>query len=173
MSKKIALLLALAIAVVVVAAALVVAAPKHSRLPVLTPSVQATVHPGWQTMSDATSSITFQYPAKISATYIDTNQWPPQVSATSGTLPCAEPITVGGQRLCRTMRSEGAAGSTYTTYEYTFQKDTKVITLIFTLRFVQCLNYDQPQQGQCVAEQKSFDVNALVGQIAETVRVGK
>ncbi len=68
-----------------------------------------------------------------------------------------------------TRQAEGAAGSTYTTYSYRFVKGDDLETLSFTLRTVQCLNYDEPKQSACQREQASFDPNALADQIAQTV----
>ena len=43
--------------------------------------------------------------------------------------------------------------------------------LTFTLRWVQCLNYDEPKAFACKAEQASFDVNSLAGRLAATVKL--
>lgn len=41
----------------------------------------------------------------------------------------------------------------------------------FTLKLPQCLNYAEPQQSACKAEQASFDINGLVDRIASSIRM--
>lgn len=95
--------------------------------------------------------------------YISATEWPPLVEAVEGEYMCdsGEEKTFGEDVYCFSMTSEGAAGSTYTTYVYS--GESKKVS--FTLRFPQCLNYDEPQQGECVAEQEGFDVDALAGEL--------
>lgn len=85
--------------------------------------------------------------------------WPPAVKFSEGVFSCnpqgsdtaeagkVELKTVAGTRYCVTTRSEGAAGSTYTTYMYTAELKNRLVTISFTLRFVQCDNYDDPKKN--------------------------
>lgn len=116
------------------------------------------------------------YSATLSTTYITNAEttWPPQVVFTKGEFVCIETGEVVSQNgktiqkrindipYCVTQAAEGAAGSTYTTYTY-MREVTKgeLATVSFTLRSVQCMNYDNPKQSQCLSEQASFDPDRL------------
>lgn len=126
--------------------------------------------------------ITFEYPKQLSTTYIHTVDWPPQISVATGPFSCneageesaragkTEKQMVGNHVYCVTQISEGAAGSVYTQYVYmTAVGNNKVLTLIFSLRFVQCANYDEQQKAQCEEERKVFDISSLVDRIVETI----
>lgn len=103
--------------------------------------------------------------------YIKAQEWPPTVTVTDGPLTCAGKKIINGTPYCITAQSEGAAGSTYTTYTYAAEKDWKIITLSFVLRAVQCMNYDNPEQAECLAERAAFDVDALADQIFKSTKL--
>jgi hypothetical protein len=64
---------------------------------------------------------------------------------------------IGGREYCVTKVSDGAAGSTYTQYAYaTAEGNDKTKIFTFTLRFVQCMNYDDPEQAECLSERDTF-----------------
>ncbi len=147
------------------------------------PSPTPTVS-GWQTFNDSARGIQFQYPETLGTKYIQTTtEWPPSVSLKSGSYACSpsgaevmlggqtQEKIIGGQTYCITKESEGAAGSTYTTYSYSFTLNGKVATLTFVLRYPQCANYEEPSKSECGAEENSFDVNTLADKIASTVTV--
>lgn len=102
--------------------------------------------------------------------YIKAQEWPPTITITDGPLACAGKKIINGTPYCITAQSEGAAGSTYTTYTYATEKNSKTITLSFVLRAVQCMNYDDPQQTECLKERAVFDVDALADHILESVQ---
>ncbi len=118
-------------------------------------------------------------PAGLGTTYITPVDWPPKVQVLDKAFTCTpagSPIGQGGQTMkttinghayCLTEASEGAAGSIYTTYTYTFARGATTVSLSFTLRKVQCANYDEPQKSACQSEQASFDVGPLVDGIAQ------
>lgn len=136
----------------------------------------------WETSTDASSTIVFKYPKTLPYTYISTVEWPPKAVVINGAFACSptgtsvgptgnvQLRTIGGHAYCVSESAEGAAGSTYTTYKYAFQKDQSVIELSFTLRFVQCLNYDKPKSDECLNEKAQADIDTLVDTIANTVR---
>lgn len=135
----------------------------------------------WKTMTDRATGVTFNYPASLPTTYIHTAEWPPKVrieakrficnengSGTSGTGQTTK-VVLDGLDFCVTHTSEGAAGSIYTTYAYAFPRDNSTITLTFTLRAVQCGNYDDPQKTACESERATFDIDALIDQMVHTL----
>ena len=118
--------------------------------------------------------VTFNYPEKLSTTYIRAIDWPPKVAATKESISCeageteigmTKIVIAQGREYCVTTQSEGAAGSMYTDYTYTTEKDSKVITVTFTLRLVQCGNYNEPERSLCERERTTFDVTALIDRI--------
>jgi len=136
----------------------------------------------WETMIDNDLGVTFKYPEVLSSKYITAADWPPIVNLFDGPLGCisggneikkggsVEMRMVNNRTYCVTKQSEGAAGSVYTTYTYVGeQTDNKLIAFTFSLRAVQCLNYDDPQKTECLGERESFDVDSLVDRIAQTV----
>lgn len=135
--------------------------------PFTTQSATTPVDPSWETYSD--DSVSFRYPAALPTTYIHSVNWPPKVTVSEGAPECTEPTTINGHQYCVTTSSEGAAGSIYIDYAYATEKESKTITLSFTLREVQCGNYDDPQKTACEQERKSFDVDAFADNIAQTV----
>lgn len=132
----------------------------------------------WLTFTDEAGFYTFRYPASLDTTYIKTQEWPPLVNLLEGkTFECptagvatahagqTERKNINGREYCATAQVEGAAGSTYTDYAYLTVANNQVIKLTFTLREPQCLNYNEPEQSKCEAEQANFDLDELVGKI--------
>ncbi len=118
---------------------------------------------------------------KFTATYIHAQSWPPVIKVTTEPFVCEEggseivggngllgkavKRSINGRVYCVHTASEGAAGTTYTTYVYATPVANKLITGTFTLGFVQCLNYDKPAQTDCLQEQKSFNPDDLVSEV--------
>ena len=135
----------------------------------------------WKTLIDKKQGIEFKYPEKLLANYISTVDWPPIVTITPGSFSCVETMgtsslpsrtlkrTVDNRVYCLEAMSEGAAGSTYTDYVYTTQKDDKIITVKFTLRYPQCDNYDDPAKTNCKNERESFDLDGLIDRIVGSI----
>lgn len=109
-------------------------------------------------------------------TYIRTVDWPPKLEIKNNPFTCIsagkETDTAGqtvkkiinGNNYCVTKVSEGAAGSTYTQYTYTTEVETekKVFSYTFSLRFVSCDNYDNPQKNACEKERTVFDIDSFM-----------
>ncbi|HVY35913.1 MAG TPA: hypothetical protein VG982_01380 [Candidatus Paceibacterota bacterium] len=142
------------------------------------------VGPAWKTMSDPVRQFSFQYPESIGTTYITPTDWPPQVQIVSNftCTPGGSEIaqagvttqeTINGHTYCVTRESEGAAGSIYTQYAYAVNLSTLAGagtmngTAIFTfsLRFVQCANYDDPQRTECETERQAFSIDQTIDKI--------
>jgi hypothetical protein len=141
-------------------------------------------NPGWKTSTDEKQGVSFQYPDQFATTtYIHTVDWPPQIAILTGPLTCTEggseimqagqtqQTIINGHEYCLTRESEGAAGSTYTQYAYAFSKNDKVVTLTFTLRSVQCANYDDPQKTECENERAAFNIDNTIDRIAQSIQL--
>lgn len=71
-------------------------------------------------------------------------------------------ITLNNRQYCVESKSEGAAGSVYTTYSYKTLVDDFLATVKVTVREVNCDNYDEPQQTTCKTERKTLDLDKLI-----------
>jgi hypothetical protein len=87
--------------------------------------------------------------------YIHPLKWPPMVKVIDKAFVCDADLVNG---YCITKVNEGAAGSTYTEYSYAKAYDAKTAMLNFTVQSVQCLNYDEPNQSECIAKQANYDL---------------
>jgi hypothetical protein len=150
----------------------------------------AVSNPGWKTSVDAKSGISFQYPESLPTEYIHGVDWPPQIAVSNSSFSCAEggseimqagitsKETINGRVYCVTKESEGAAGSVYTKYAYATSIDlsnppaegSATATLAFTLRSVQCANYDDPKKTACENERASFSADSLADQIMKSFK---
>jgi hypothetical protein len=136
----------------------------------------------WKTFFSTTTNITFRYPEQLGTTYIHPVDWPPQVQVVNQAFSCVEAGTeimpagktekhiVENQTYCVTKESEGAAGSIYTQYAYAFPYKNQTVILTFTLRMVQCANYDDPQKTACENERASFNTDTVLDQIIRTIQ---
>jgi hypothetical protein len=79
--------------------------------------------------------------------------------------------TIGGSLYCVATSAEGAAGSTYTSYEYATTQGDFLTKVSFTLRTPQCMNYDEPEQSACKTDQANFNVDALADRIASSLKM--
>jgi hypothetical protein len=77
---------------------------------------------------------------------------------------------INGSNYCITTQSEGAAGSTYTTYTYKLPVQKKVVTITFVARTPQCMNYDEPKQSECKDEETNFSYDQMVDKIFQSVK---
>jgi hypothetical protein len=135
----------------------------------------------WQAMTDIETGVTFRYPEQLLTEYIHTYDWPPKAQVLSEVFTCTEAGAetdragqtekrmVDHREYCVTKITEGAAGSTYTQYAYAFPKDNKVVIFTFSLRLVQCGNYDEPQKTACENERTAFDMDGVVDRMAQSI----
>lgn len=138
----------------------------------------------WETYTDPGRGISFRYPPHLDTVYIEAFDWPPKADIRPGQFSCTEAGSVraragktehrdiGGEVFCVTRVDEGAAGSVYSQYAYAFARDVRVVTLTFTLRAVQCGNYDDPKKTRCEQERAAFDIDPVIAGIAATLRIG-
>jgi len=128
---------------------------------------------GWKTFTDTQNGISFEYPDSLGTKYIHPVNWPPAVEVTSGIFSCAVSVrSINGNDYCITSTVEGAAGSTYTSYTYIRNQEAKNvnISLEFSLRSVQCANYNEPEQSTCETERQTFSTDTLAHQIMQTMQ---
>ncbi len=136
-----------------------------------------------QTFSDPDSGLFFTYPETLPYVYMHVLNWPPEVTVSNSAFVCSqtdkiegyvgsttEKVTINDRIYCLHTLSEGAAGSVYTTYIYTFSQENKLIALKFDVRAQQCANYDGDNKTACEKERTAFNPNNLVDQIRRTVR---
>ena len=79
-------------------------------------------------------------------------------------------ITINNNKYCRSIISEGAAGSVYNTYTYDFIKKDNTVSLTFSTRQPQCMNYDNPKQTECLDEVKSIDIDNVVDEYVKSIK---
>jgi len=136
----------------------------------------------WKTITND-DGITYQYPKNILAKYISVAEWPPVVKIETGTYSCkTTPMEVSSladityQRLvddrayCMNIKNEGVAGNVYSSYTYTTIRNDKLVSVDFTLRYINCNNYDEGQSRACTNERESFDLDATVDRIVQTIK---
>jgi len=123
------------------------------------------------------------YPENLSAAYISPVEWPPKISLSPGIFSCAETPAesslpsrtlkrlVDNRLYCVEAVSEGAAGSVYTDYIYTTQKNDQLLSLKFVLRYPQCNNYEDPNKTNCQTEREAFDLDGVIDRIATGIQV--
>lgn len=139
--------------------------------------------PTWLNYSNSGNGVGYQYPANISSDYVTTVDWPPAAQVVKSTIfTCTqagsataqagktEMRTVNGHPYCVTEVTEGAAGSVYTQYAYASKRaGGNTVILTFSLRRVQCGNYDDPQKSACTTAQANFNTDTLMDSIFQTV----
>ncbi len=140
----------------------------------------------WIYSSITAQGIQFMYPKTLTMKYIGVqsgvDMWPPTINMTSSDYTCVENNVgiagpqkrtekhiVDGKEYCVVYFSEGAAGSTYTTYEYTTKQGDFTPHLKFVLRFPQCMNYDDPNQTACKSEQSIFNSENIADKLADKI----
>lgn len=139
----------------------------------------------WVLSEVSSQGTQFMYPSNLNTRYVTAQDWPPVVYMGVSEFSCTEGDaltqdglqkhsefrTVNDHTYCVSISSEGAAGSTYTTYEYSTEQGDFVTKVVFTLRTPQCLNFDEPEQSECKTEQADFNTDILADQIATSVRM--
>jgi hypothetical protein len=125
----------------------------------------------------------FTYPSDFGLTYVVPVNWPPTLVTLKDTVfSCAasgeeisatgktETVEIEGAQYCRTVQAEGAAGSVYRQYLYTFQRGEQLLSFAFASRMPQCLNYDSPEKEVCIQEQGGFNPDSVVALMTSTLK---
>ncbi|MFA6536215.1 MAG: hypothetical protein WC250_03455 [Candidatus Paceibacterota bacterium] len=140
---------------------------------------------GWTTFTDPAGAYSFKYPADWPTDYVATVDWPPKVNFISGPFTCTEGGSqiaragetvkklIAGREYCITKEVEGAAGTMYIQYVYATEFGDRTAYFTWTMRQPQCLNYDQPRQGECLDEENAFDPDSLMSQIVGTFKLNQ
>ena len=118
--------------------------------------------------------LTFNFPETIVATYIEAVDWPPQIRTEEEAYDCVvageevaragktEEKIINDRTYCVTTIAEGAAGSVYRQYAYSFPFEGETYFVTFSLRFPQCGNYEEEERLMCEKEQATFYVDNLI-----------
>jgi len=126
------------------------------------------------------SSISPTSVSQLPTKYITAQDWPPKVNVENKAFSCIQAgstnspagqtkqITINGHIYCVTVESEGAAGSIYSQYAYARPQGNTTQIFTFTLRFVQCENYPQPQMTECQSERNNFNVDNFTDSYIQT-----
>jgi len=88
-----------------------------------------------------------------------------------GSHECTVKTIVGGNEYCFSVEKEGSAGTEYNSFLYETPKNGKVISLSFTLGYINCSNYDEPEKTKCEKERNSLDIDKIADHIISTVSV--
>jgi len=133
------------------------------------------------TMTDEKSGIFFSYPTTLDSNYVSTEEWPPRFISSYAPIDCEldeqtqamsglsySTETINGTSYCIWQRNEGAAGSTYTNYQVSYEKDNQYITMSFTLKYPQCDNYSEEERQVCMTKQNNFPLYKLIDEIAKS-----
>lgn len=127
-----------------------------------------------QDQTSGQNGLTFNFPESIITSYIDVVDWPPQIRTEEETYSCTEAgeetaragkteeKLIGDRTYCVTTISEGAAGSVYRQYAYSFSFEDKTYFVTFSMRFSQCGNYEEEEKLMCEKEQATFYVDNLI-----------
>ncbi|MDD5318501.1 MAG: hypothetical protein PHF79_01625 [Candidatus Pacebacteria bacterium] len=146
------------------------------------PNAGTSTEQSLKTFTDNSLGISFQYPENPVVKYMDAIDWPPKVQILNQPFTCTEAgsetaragqtlmSTVNGRTYCVTRESEGAAGSIYIQYAYAFPKNDKTVIFTFTVRYVQCGNYSEPQKTECDNLRQAFNLDNVIDQIAQTFK---
>lgn len=130
--------------------------------------------------------LTFMYPAEPGTSYIVPKVWPPQafILGINGPLACAasgsassttgmtSSKTINGHTYCVTVKPIGTGNTASTQYAYVFEKDKKIVALIFGLRYIPCTNYPDTKKAVCESERKTFNIDNTADKMAQTFKLG-
>lgn len=136
----------------------------------------------WTEGNDSTGTVSFSYPNDFDTEYITPVDWPPvltlsnevfgctETSASTGNMSFTEERSVSGREMCVTETMEGAAGSVYTDYSYTFRQNASTTgTFTFSTRMSQCANYGEAERMECDKEREEFSLDELISDIIGTI----
>jgi len=137
----------------------------------------------WRTMTDASSGVTFSYPATLTTEYTTPVDWPPKVAVFDKAFSCTQAgdeysqagrtirRTVDDRTYCVTTESNMGLGSVLTQYAYATEKNGQLIIFTFSLQAGECDHYDGAEQTACNNERESFDLDEVVDRIAQSAQL--
>lgn len=136
----------------------------------------------WVEQNNTEAGVSFKYPQTLLTQYMHVQDWPPQIVVSNNIFSCTQAgseIAPGGKSIlhiinmhtyCVTTEMQGAAGSMYTQYAYAAEKNGQTLIATFSIRAVQCGNYEEPKKTECEQERASFDLDTVVDQIFESIK---
>ena len=77
---------------------------------------------------------------------------------------------INGHTYCVTEVVEGTAGSIYKQYAYAFPLAGGTAILTFSLRFIQCENYNEPEKSECEAEHTELSMDNFIDIAAQNLK---
>lgn len=137
------------------------------------------IDPAWEIFKN--NQINFRYPKDLGSKYISVVDWPPKAQIINEPFSCldagnenaragqTENKIIKNRIYCVTKISEGAAGSIYTNYAYEIPYKNGALIFTFSLRKVQCGNYDEKDRLACENEQSSFNIDNIMAKIVESI----
>lgn len=158
-------LIAIGVSLIILIVLAIFVPPSKLSIPADTSTTQVADQTG-----DSGARVSGQLPTK----YISSDTWPPQFSIVTDPYTCKAGTTGGdvgsvtvektinGHIYCVTTTTEGAAGSSYTTYTYLTNVQGNTIKTTFTLQYPQCANYDDPQKTECTTERSTFNIDSYI-----------
>lgn len=139
----------------------------------------------WESSNDTARGISFKYPKNFGTTYVEPEDWPPQVAVIDGPLKCTEAgveteragktvkRVVNGHTYCITTITEGAAGSLYKQYSYATEKNGQVAIFVFSTRQPQCANYSEPKKAECTTELSTWSPDSMIDAMFSTLELSE
>lgn len=133
----------------------------------------------WALVIDNAQAKSFVYTDKLATKYMHILDTPAKITISKTPFICnlagnegsmiaqgkTDKHTVGRNEYCVTTQSEGAAGSTYNTYNYSVASNGGTVTFNFADQLTQCANYNDPEKKECEAERAIFSIDTFVDQI--------
>ncbi|HEY4483065.1 MAG TPA: hypothetical protein VI953_02720 [Candidatus Paceibacterota bacterium] len=132
------------------------------------PQVGPDVTADWL-VATGTPGFTYRYPRELELKYVEPTEWPPTLKVRGIPFVCPEPRNIDGRAFCVTESKEGAAGSTYTQYVYSFAFAERTAFLTEAFRTPQCDNFSVSTAVECKQEQRDFSVDKFMAEVAGTV----
>jgi hypothetical protein len=136
----------------------------------------------FETYTDPTTGIAYDFPSVLDAKYIEVADWPPKLQIVTQPFSCTEagsptdragetrPVSYGGNTYCVTKITEGAAGSVYSLYAYAIGTESATAILTFSLRATQCGNLGEGEVLNCEAELAGFDITPVIHDMFSSMR---
>lgn len=159
--------------------------PDDSFVSRIAPTCEFAACPGGVSLKTFTdgSGNSFEYPDGFGKLYVDAFLWPPELKTSSSPFSCivrgsesslsgkTELRNINGRDYCVTVLSEKGEDSDFYEYVYSFPEGESVVDLRFSVNIIRCSAVSESEKPRCEAEHSSFDVNRIIGQLAESVRL--
>ncbi|MDD2656291.1 MAG: hypothetical protein PHQ18_01830 [Patescibacteria group bacterium] len=142
---------------------------------------------GWERIQNDEVGFFYKYPKKIANNYVLTNEnWLPQIIVDSFVKDFNCDITKKGNKTkeivtktsinnndyCVTTKTLSQAGTNTNDYNYqTFSSDKGLISVLFSLDYVQCSTLGKDVQEDCKSTQKMVNIDNMVDKIVRSIEL--